>query len=148
MRVFYKLRANAERGGKFTMSKGTEEIAVFPQHMNLLLVCVNKTYQSIGAYHAARYSWQIKPEKAQQAAYVMAVFRGTIVGVFEADKWLPAKEANFPDLPAGHGNWHKQGKRFGFVGHSAPKSVGQLYLDKDIPKDLKFRGNPVRYVNF
>ena len=31
--------------------------------MKLLLVCVNKTYESIGAYHAARYSWAIKPEK-------------------------------------------------------------------------------------
>lgn len=130
------------------MSKVTKEVAVFQDHMKLLLVCVNKSYQSIGAYHAARYSWQINPERSEQAAYVIAVFRGAIVGVFEADKWLPAKASNFPDLPPGHGNWHKQWKRFGFVGHPAPKNIEQLYLDKHVPKDLGFRGNPIRYVNF
>jgi hypothetical protein len=148
MRVFYRLRVSVEAGRRITMGKGTEELAVFPEHMKLLLVCVNKTYKSIGAYHAARYSWPIKPEKAQQAAYVMAVFRGDIVGVFEADRWLPAKAVNFPDLPPGHGNWHKQGKRFGFVGHPASKDIEQLYRDKRVPKDCRFRGNPIRYVNF
>ena len=130
------------------MGKGTEEVAVFPEHMKLLLVCVNQTYELIGAYHAARYSWLVKPEKAQQVAYVMAVFRGVIVGVFKADKWLPAEEANFPDLPPGHGNWDMQERRFGFVGHPASKDIEQLYVDKGVPKDFGFRGNPIRYVNF
>ena len=129
------------------MGKGMEEVGVFPEHIKLLLVCISKTYESIGAYHAARYSWPVKPEKAQQAEYVMAVFRGTIVGVFVADSWLPANEINFPDLPLGHENWHKQEKRFGFVGHPAQKDIEQLYLHKSVPKDWGFKGNSIRYIN-
>lgn len=130
------------------MGKGTEELAVFPEHMKLLLVCVNKVYKSMDTYHAARYSWPIKPKKAQQAAYVMAVFRGIIVGVFEADEWLPAEEAHFRDLPPGHGNWSQQKGRFGFVGRSASKDIEQLYRDKGVPKQWGFTGNSIRYVNF
>jgi len=130
------------------MGKGMEEVAVFPEDMKLLLVCVSKTYESIGVYHAARYSWKINPAKAQEAQYVMAVSMGAIVGVFEADEWFPALKTHFPDLTPEYANWHKQEKRFSFIGRSASKDVEQLYLDKCVPKEWGFRGNPVRYVNF
>jgi hypothetical protein len=130
------------------MAEGNEEHAAFPEHMKVLLVCVNKTHESVGAYDAARYSWKITPAKAEQAKYVMAVSKGRIVGVFEADEWLPARKANFPEIPPEHANWHKQDKRFGFVGHLAPKDIDQFYRGKRVPKDLGFRGNPIRYVNF
>ena len=127
---------------------GNEELAVFPEGMRVLLVCVNKTYRKMDLYHAARYSWPIRPEKARQAEYVMAVFEGTIVGVFKAEEWLPAKKDNFPGLPPGHGNWDKQKGRFGFVGCRASKDIEQPYLNKGVPKEWRFRGIPVRYVNF
>ncbi len=130
------------------MVRSPKEVAVFPEQEKLLLVCVNKVYKTIDTYHAARYSWLIKPEKAQQAKYVMAVFRGVIVGVFEADEWLPAKEVYFPDLPPRHGNWSKQNKRFGFIGHSAPKDIETLYCGRGVPKQWGFKGNSIRYVNF
>lgn len=135
------------------MGKGTEEWAAFPEHMKLLLVCINrthenKTHEPISTYDAARYSWPVKPEKAQQAEYVMAVFRGVIVGVFEADEWFPAQECYFHDLPPGHGNWDKQANRFGFVGRSVSNDVEERYRDKSVPKQWGFTGNSVRYVNF
>jgi hypothetical protein len=130
------------------MAQSPKEVAVFPEQMKLLLVCVNKVYKTMATYDAARYSWPVKPEKAQLAKYVMAVFRGVIVGVFEADEWLPANEVNFSDLPSGHGNWQKQEAKFGFVGHPAPKDIEQLYRDKGVPKQWKFTGNSLRYVNF
>ncbi len=132
------------------MRKQAEE-AVFPDDMKVLLVCVNKVYNpaKIDTYHAARYSWAINPEKAQQAAYVMAVFKGAIVGVFEADEWLPAKKQHFLDLPPEHGNWEHQGNDFGFVGRPASKDIEERYRDKSVPKQWGFgRGNPIRYVNF
>jgi hypothetical protein len=134
--------------GIISMGKGTEEYAAFPERTKVLLVCVNKTHESVGTYDAARYSWKISPAKAEQAEYVLAVSKGLIVGVFEADKWLPARKAHFPDIPPEHANWHKQAKRFGFVGRSAPKDIEQLYSGKCVPKYLGFRGNPIRYVNF
>jgi hypothetical protein len=148
MGVFYKVWMSRGTGGKLSMGKGTEEYAAFPECTKVLLVCVNKTHESVGTYNAARYSWQISPARAEKAEYVMAVSKGLIVGVFEADEWLPAKKAHFPDIPLEHANWHKQAKRFGFVGRSATKNIEQLYSGKRVPKDLGFRGNPIRYVNF
>jgi len=130
------------------MARGPKEFAVFPEQMKLVLVCVNKAYGKMDTYDAARYSWLIKPEKAGQVKYVMAVFRGVIVGVYEADEWLPAKEVHFSDLPPGHGNWQKQEKRFGFVGRPAPKDIEQLYSDKRVTKKWGFTRNSIRYVNF
>ena len=125
-----------------------KKTAVFPEHMKVLLVCINRVYKIIPTYHAARYSWVVKPEKAQQADYVMAVFKGDIVGVFEADKWLPAKEEYFRDLPVGHGNFHKQARRFGFVGRTAPKNIEERYCGTSVPKQWAFTGNSIRYVNY
>lgn len=129
------------------MGKGTENVAVFPEYIKLLLVCVNKTYELEGAYDAARYSWKISPAKAEQAKYVMAVAHGIIVGVFEADEWLPARKSNFQNISDKHGNWEHQGGRFGFVGRSVSSDVA-LLLNKCVPPEWGFRGNPIRYVNF
>jgi hypothetical protein len=130
------------------MGNGTKEVAEFPEHTKLLLICINQTYEKWGPYTAARYSWKITPEKAEQAEYMLAVFRGTIVGVFKAVKWLPATKGNFPDIPDEHGNWKKQSDRFGFRGSEAPKDVETCYIWKHVPPEWGFKGNPIRYVNF
>jgi hypothetical protein len=130
------------------MARSPKEVAVFPEQEKILLVCVNKVYKTINMYDAVRYSWPVKPEKAQEAKYVMAVFRGVIVGVFEADEWFPALKIHFPHLSPEHANWHKQEGRFGFIGSSASKDVELLYLDKYVPKQWRFTGNSIRYVNF
>jgi hypothetical protein len=155
--VFYKLRMSIEAGRSISMGKGTEELAAFPEHMKLLLLCINKTHdisnktdESISTLDATRYSWKINPAKAEQAKYVMAVSMGIIVGVFEveAKKWLPANKSNFQDISDKHGNWEHQDDRFGFVGRSALNNVSQPYIDKRVPPKWGFRGNPIRYVNF
>ena len=130
------------------MGKRTEEEALFPEQMKLLLVCINKTHEPICIYDRARYSWKINPAKAEEAEYVLAVERGVIIGVFKADKWFPASKNHFGDIPPEHANWHEQNGRFGFIGGHASKDVEHLYLDKGVPKEWGFRGNPVRYVNF
>jgi len=130
------------------MGKGTEEEAVFPEHIKLLLVCINKTHEPICIYDRARYSWKINPAKAREAEYILAVERRVIIGVFEADEWFPALKIHFPHLPPEHANWHKQEGRFGFIGSSASKDVELLYLDKCVPKQWRFTGNSIRYVNF
>jgi hypothetical protein len=78
----------------------------------------------------------------------MAVSKGVIVGVFEADEWFPAKKAHFADIPPEQANWNKQRGRSGFVGRPASKDIEHHYCGKRVPKDCGFRGNPIRYVNF
>lgn len=125
-----------------------EPWAAFPADLKLLLVCINKTSKDlISTYDAARYSWKINPAKAEQAEYVMAVSKGVIVGVYEAEEWLPANETCFPDIPPEHANWDKQDKRFGFVGRPASNDIARL-IGKRVPPEWGFRGNPIRYVNF
>jgi hypothetical protein len=131
------------------MDKGAEEVAAFPKHTKLLLICVNETYRpgSLELYDAVRYSWKISRPKAEQAQYVMAVWRGTIVGVYEPEEWLPAEKANFPNIPDEHGNWTQQDGRSGFLGVAAPHEVQGLYRGKLVPTEWRHRGNPIRYVN-
>jgi len=129
-----------------TMCGGTEDVAVFPEHMKMLLVCVNRTYEAEGVYDAARYSWKISLTKAEQAKYVLAVAHGVIIGVFDANEWRTATKLNFPTISDEHGNWERQSGRLGFVGRSASNDVSQL-IGKCVPAKWGFRGNPVRYVN-
>jgi len=131
------------------MGKKANEFAEFPEHIKLLLICINRTYEKWGPWIAVRYSWKLAPERAEQSEYVLAVFRGIIVGVFKAEKWLPATKKNFfPGIPDEHGNWNKQAGRFGFHGCEAPEDVKTRYIGKSVPPKWKFRGNPIQYVNY
>jgi len=131
------------------MGKGTEELAEFPRHRKFLLICINRTCTKWGPYIAVRYSWKIDPIKAAQAELVLAVVRGKIVGVYEADKWLAATRENFSgDIPPEQGNWDEQGGRFGFRGHEAPSDIKSQFVEKRVPSRWGFKGNPIRYVNF
>jgi hypothetical protein len=130
------------------MGRGAQDFAVFPENTKVLLVCINKTAKgTVSTYDVARYSWKINPTKAKQAKYVMAVSKGIIVGVYEADDWLPATKAHFADIPSEHANWDRQKNRFGFVGGPASKDAS-FYIDKCVAAKWRFRGNPIRYVNF
>ena len=139
------------------MGTGTEEFAAFPEHTRLHLVCVSETFRPLESphapghlspYNASRYSWKIDTLKAKRAEYVMGVCHGDIVGVFQADEWLPAKKANFTDIPDNHGNWGEQKGRFGFRGSEAPIDVKNRFIGKKVPPEWRFKGNSVLYVNF
>ncbi len=53
-----------------------------------------------------------------------------------------ASKVHFHEIPPRHANWHKQGKRFGFVGHSASKNIEKLYLGKGFPQVLRIQRKP------
>lgn len=50
---------------------------------------ISRTISEKPIYDAVRLAWKISPSKASKAAYVFAVERGIVVGVFEADGWYP-----------------------------------------------------------
>lgn len=127
------------------------EEGVFPQGEKLLLICVNKTIniedEAYTLLDRVRYSWKISPRRAEQAEYVLAVAHGLIVGVFEADEWLPATKENFGEIPEEYGRWHFQGwdppepkKRWGFRGREAHHySTDQDECSKAFPRDCKVK---------
>jgi hypothetical protein len=65
-----------------------------------ILINVNKSaIERDNIYEAVRYAWRLDPKKAQQAEVVLAVDRGLVIGVFIAEKWLPATCRIFPLSP-------------------------------------------------
>lgn len=108
-----------------------------------LLITINRTAtERESIYAAVRYAWKLDPSKAARAEVVLAVRQGLIVGVFVAEKWLPATVANFPNtLEDRKGRW-------GFVGHEAPEEINRQYLRRRVPDEMRKPGaaNPVRYV--
>lgn len=107
----------------------------------LILINVNKSIEDRDLIDAVRYAWDIKPERANKADYVLAVRRGLIIGAFKAKEWLEATPENFPSFPA------VERRKYGFQGQDAPDDIEKLYLQKRVPKKLRPFGNPIRYVN-
>jgi hypothetical protein len=114
-----------------------------PEH-KLLLINVNNIEDrtSIDAvYKQTQCSWRISVDKARQADYVLSVYRGVVIGVFIADKWVESTPETFP------GRDHLG--RYGFIGKPAPDEIWELYvgeLGKRIENSaLKHVQNPIRY---
>jgi uncharacterized protein len=127
------------------------EEAVFPDGERLLLICINRTIEiedeAYSLYDKVRYSWKVSPTRAEQANYVLAVAHGLIIGVFEADEWLPATKENFGgEIPGRYGNWENQNGRSGFRGREASDGVKKRYLHKRVPDELRGHGGPIRYL--
>lgn len=129
------------------MNARTDE-AVF-QH-RLVLINVNRTGKDarFPLLDAVRYSWKISPARAQKADYVLAVIEGIIVGVFEAEEWLPDTKENFPEFTPKDRPWGMRNGRWAFKGREAPTSVQTLYVNKRVPSELRKHGaaNPIRYI--
>jgi hypothetical protein len=108
----------------------------------VMLITVNWSAEERELYEAVRYAWAISVERAREQEFVLAVRRGLIIGVFEAQEWLPATTVNFPM----YGN--REG-RFGFVGRQAPPQVWSLYAQKRVPAQYRKRGaaSPIRYIS-
>ena len=106
-----------------------------------LLINVNHSSESSSLYEATRYAWKISVKKAKRADVVLAVTRGTIIGAFFADDWLPADEEHFPGREAVK-------NRYGFVGRQASREITDLYCRKRLPDQYLKRGasNPIKYT--
>lgn len=137
-------RASDERGlmhAKQIIERYEAEEATF-KHKAVLITVNRSVTERESVYAAVRYAWKVDPKKAAKADVVLAVQQGLIIGVFVADKWLPANTTNFPGTDADRpGRW-------GFVGHEAPEEVSKQYLWRRVPDSMRKRGaaNPVRYV--
>jgi hypothetical protein len=106
----------------------------------VLLINVNRRAEEISLYEATRFAWKVSQKRAEKAEYVLATFRGLIIGAFEFDKWLPATAENFP------GREDRPG-RMGFIGRQAPEEIREQYLQKRVPEEFQKPGaaNPIRY---
>jgi uncharacterized protein len=109
---------------------------------NIILINVNKSAGTRDLLDAVRYAWKISIPRAQKAQFVFAVQQGIIRGVYVADEWLPATEANLPGFP------RVEPSRVGFRGREAPQEIKDRYLYKRVPDRYRKKGarSAIRYV--
>jgi hypothetical protein len=116
----------------------------------IVLINVNRTGADpkVDLYDSVRYSWKISPSRAEKADYVAAVIKGVIVGVFVVDDWLPDTKENFPEFSPQDRPWGMRNGRWAFRGRRAPSHVEAMYLNKQVPRELRKHGaaNPIRYI--
>ena len=108
-----------------------------------ILINVNRSAETVqDLYDAVRYAWTISIPRTQKTQYVFAVQRGLIIGVYQADEWLPATKNNFPGFPGA-----EVGK-VGFRGTEAPRQIKERYLHTRVPDKYRKKGarGPIRYV--
>ena len=100
-----------------------------------------------------RFAWKIDVKRAKQADYVLAVWRGIVLGAYIAEEWLPATQENFgkdfaEEFPTDE-DWVKRIKRNGFKGSEAPESIWKHYVGelgkRIVAEGAKHNQNPIRY---
>jgi len=121
----------------------------------VIAISINEQYphckDAAELYRATRGLWRLKKERAENAKYAFAVYRGVVKEVYEIDKWLPATKA-FSDFwveklgsqgrtisPAEHVG------RYEFIGNLAPEAIRQKYIGHTLP--TRSYGNPILYFN-
>lgn len=120
-----------------------------PKHKLLLINIprLENRFDENSVYNQVRYCWPINLKRAAMADYVLAVFKGSVVGAYCEIEWLPAIRENFPELNRPE---DFVAGRTGFRGKKAPPEIWDHYVGKCgkriEQKDLKHAlQNPLRY---
>lgn len=114
---------------------------------DVLIIKVNKSYHhdmtTAEIYEITRSWWRLDANKLENIKYVLSVYYGLVLEVFEVAGWFPAgttiNSKIFPDDKM-------KGKRE-FVGKVAPDKIRSKYIGKTIIEELKPGDrNPIRYI--
>jgi hypothetical protein len=150
------------QGGHYSADRGpmnVKEVIVkyglpsFPEVANKSFVLINinqlkNRYDRGLIYEQVRLAWRIDSKRASKADFVLAVVRGVVVGVFTAEKWMPATHSNFPERVSKD---FDESKRKGFVGDIAPDGYWNEYVGEHgkrlVDKAMMHNQNPIKYWN-
>lgn len=120
------------------------KVAEFDPKHKLLIININRSFsEQKSAYDAVHLAWKLDKKRAEKADFILAVEKGLIVDILEADEWLEATPENFPELQ------QKREGRFGFKGKPTDKEyIRALYNRKRLPEIYRKKGasNPVKYT--
>ncbi len=124
---------------------------------NIMLININKYYRKgmtpFELYEATRGYWVVGLEEAKKVDYVLSVYRGLVLEVYEPKAWLPALDTMMESRADETVNAHKkqrkkknQKDRYEFVGRVAADDIRDKYLHKSVASfyaDGKI--NPIKY---
>ncbi|WP_346661760.1 hypothetical protein [uncultured Methanobrevibacter sp.] len=116
---------------------------------NLMLIKISQRYRNsmspLELYEATRGYWRVKFENAKKIDYVLSVYDGMVLEVYEPVEWFPAL-STYMDRP-GKPNPENMEGRYEFVGKIANENIRNKYIDKSV-KDFFAHNimNPIKYV--
>ena len=116
---------------------------------NIMFIRINKRYRNdmtpMEIYEATRGYWKLKLENAKKVDYVLSVYDGMVLEVYEVAEWFPAL-STYMDRPGKTSPEELQG-RYEFVGKIADEEIRKRYADKSVSDFFKFgEANPIKYI--
>ena len=116
---------------------------------NIMLIRINRLYRNdmtpLELYEATRGYWKVKLENAKKVDYVLSVYDGMVLEVYEVVEWLPAL-STFMNRKYSL-DLENLKKRYEFVGKIVDdETIRKRYVNKDV-SDFFTHGqsNPVKY---
>ncbi len=130
---------------------GAEELSENNIHHNLLVIKINSLYKynmnEKNVMDCARGHWIISERTAQKADYLVAVYHGLIVGIYENMEWHPSgiETAFYPRL-SNKSLSLKNRKYCTCTTLGEEISVYKAYMNKSIAHLVNNIQNPVSYI--
>ncbi len=125
---------------------GAETLMLDDIHHNLLIIKINSSYNynmdDTEIMDCARGHWVINTENAAKADYLLAVYHGIIVGVYENMQWYSSGEKTsfYPRLS--EENLQLKNRKY----CTCSPVLNSQYLNKNIGNIIKESQNPVSYI--
>ena len=116
---------------------------------NIMFIRINKRYRNdmtpMEIYEATRGYWRLNIENAKEVDYVLSVYDGMVLEVYEVAEWFPAL-STYMDR-SGKPNPEDVKGRYEFVGRIADDDIRKRYADKFVRDFFSYgEANPIKYV--
>ena len=120
-----------------------------------ILIRINKTFQATmnkeALYDYTRGRWKLNPERAKNAKYAIAIYKGIVQEVFEIEDWHKAGTTESTRKPNDKPELNSAKSligRFEFKGKLASEKIRNKYLNKSVKHYFaKGNSNPINYLN-
>ena len=117
---------------------------------NIMLIRINKRYRNdmtpLELYESTRGYWRLNVENAKKVDYVLAVYDGMVLEVYEAVEWFPALSTYMGTRQSELTREDMEG-RYEFVGKIANEDIRKRYADKSVKEFFSpSNQNPIKYV--
>lgn len=120
-----------------------------------ILIRINRTYRESmskdALYDYTRGRWKLNTERAKNAKYAIAVYKGIVQEVYEIYNWHDAGTTESTRKPSDNPELNSTKSlegRFEFTGKVAPEEIREKYNSKSV-RHYFVRGNsnPINYLN-
>lgn len=120
-----------------------------------ILIRISRTYKASmstkALYDYTRGRWRLKPERAKNARYAIAVYKGIIQEVYEINEWYKAGTTDSSRKPNDNPELNSTKStlgRFEFKGKLASEEIRNRFINKSIKHYfVPGNSNPINYVN-